>query len=149
MAAGRDYVGVVHWCGFTAGVLVAGAGLGDPHLPWLFGAGIILACEMLVALVIRWGFRRHVPGGATPISDAPSALALAVDNARRIDLLDLRSHDLLCIMSEASLAATAPGVPSVPRNAVILKFPVERTGSGGRNAGLWSVALPEGFLCCP
>lgn len=137
----RDYVGVVHWCGFTAGSLLAGAALGGlPHLHWLFGAGVILACEMLVALVIRWGFRRRVPGGATPITDAPSVLHLAESNAGEIRQLKARVGGILLLMHELTAAEGLPGRPAearqVPRSAVILQFPVEAAKDrGGSRAG--------------
>ena len=133
MAMGRDTLGVAHWCAFGAGLLLIAVSRGDPaHLRCLLYAGVILAAGLGVAIVLRWGFvTRCCPGGVIPISDAPSAVALAVDNARRIDILDLRTHDLLCVMNAVSLEARTPRVPSVPRNAVILQFPADRARSGG------------------
>jgi hypothetical protein len=110
-------------------------------LPWLFGAGIILACEMLVALVIRWGFRRHVPGGAaTPITDAPSVLHLAELNAGEIRQLKARVSGILLLMNELTSDEGGGGLPDArqaPRNAIILQFPGEAAkGRGGSQAGL-------------
>lgn len=92
-AGQRDKMGIAHWCGFTAGVLLIAAAHGDPrHLRDLLDPGVILACGMAIALVTRWGFVTHkVPGSVKAITDAPSALELAASNERRIEELELRA----------------------------------------------------------
>jgi hypothetical protein len=138
MAAGqRDRTGCALWWGLGAGFLLTAAGYGDErHLRSLLFAGVILTCGALVTLVIRWGFSGQVPGSVTPISEAGGALAVAVENARQIDILDLRTRELVSLMQDAALNTGRPHVPPAPRNAVILQFPGGRARSqSGTEAG--------------
>jgi hypothetical protein len=92
MAAGRDKLGIVHWCAFFAGLLMIGTACGDVrNLRCLLYAGVITGCGSAFALVTRWGFRGQVPGSVTLISDAPSVLELACENNLRIEELELRA----------------------------------------------------------
>lgn len=147
----RDCTGAALWWGFLAGAILAAAGYGDEtHLRSLLFAGVILACASLIALVIRWGFRRQVPGSVTPITDAPTALELAASNERRVEELELRS-DIQDdkVRTLARVLRTAPvtpgGAPADPDGTgplpglPLISLPGGR-GRGGIQAGLCPVA---------
>ena len=136
MRAGRDGVGVVLWAAFAGGAALAGAGYGDERdLRSMVFAGVILFCGTAIALLSRWVSQGYVPGSATPITDAPSALALAERNAREIRTLKTRVSGLFLLMSELTaendLAGPAEHPGPVMRNGVILQFPAGRAGKSG------------------
>ena len=155
MAVGqRDNVGVGLWCALAAGGLMAAAACGDlRHLLSLFDAGVIMACGSAISLLSRWVSRGQVPGSATAITDAPSVLALAEENAEEIRTLKTRVSGIFLLMGEQT-AEDQPGVRDdarqMPRQAVILQFPqnLAKGSSGDSQAGLCAAArAPLGLLC--
>ena len=151
MAAGRDYTGVVLWWGLAAGAVLTATADGDlPHLRSMLFAGVITASGAAIGLLSRWVSRGQVPGSATPITAAPSALALAEENTERIGQLELQSDvietKLIAAYAAIGNANRAIGlpVPDVDATQPMRQLRVVRRGE----ASLCAVAAVARALGC-